>query len=157
MTQTCSSCKAEVPANERFCGACGYDTYKDDRIATELEPKLAKARGWILAVGIIYVVSTGLQVAMAGGRLDSEAVTLSFVIAGALCLVHIGLWWWAKTAPFAAAVVALVMFVTLQLVQAVIDPSSLTSGIIIKGFFLVALIQAVMAGLEVQRLLRERR
>ncbi len=157
MTQTCSSCKADVPANERYCGACGYDTYKDDRIATELAPKLARARGWILAVGIIYVVSTGLMLAMADGMYSSEEVTFQLVAAGVLCLVHIGLWWWAKTAPFAAAVVALVLFVTLQLVQAVIDPSTLARGVIIKVFFLVALVQAVMAGVEVQRLLRERR
>ena len=97
------------------------------------------------------------MLAMADGMYSSEEVTFQLVAAGVLCLVHIGLWWWAKTAPFAAAVVALVLFVTLQLVQAVIDPSTLARGVIIKVFFLVALVQAVMAGVEVQRLLRERR
>ena len=152
----CSSCQAEVPAGERYCGACGYDTHKNDHIETVLEPKLRQARGWILAVGIIYLASAAVQVAIAGDRVSSDEITFSFVTAGALFAIHLGLWWWAKTAPFAAALVALVLFVTLQVVWAAIDPESLARGLIIKVLFLIALIQAVKAGVDVQRLRRER-
>lgn len=151
----CSSCGAEVPNGERFCGACGYDTHKDDRIATELEPKLRQARGWILAVGIIYVASALLQVTILSDRLRQDDIVFILALNVGLCLVHLGLWWWARTAPFAAAVVALVLFVTLQLVEVALDPSSLARGIIIKVLFLVALVQAVRAGVEVQRLRRD--
>lgn len=152
----CSSCQGEVPAGERYCGACGYDTHRDDHIAAVLEPKLRQARGWILAIGIIYLVSAALQVALADGRLSSDEITFSFASAGALFAIHMGLWWWARTAPFAAALVALVLFLTLQLVWAALDPQTLTHGIIIKVLFLIALIQAVKAGVDVQRLRRER-
>lgn len=152
----CSSCQAEVPAGERYCGACGYDTHKDDHIEAVLEPKLKQARGWILAIGIIYVVSAGIQIVVAGGNITRDEITFSLATAGALCAIHLGLWWWAKTAPFAAAVVALVLFVTLQVVWATLDPQTLTRGIIIKALFLIALIQAVKAGVDVQRLRRER-
>jgi hypothetical protein len=151
MTQ-CSSCRAEIPQGERYCGACGYDSHRDDHIETVLEPKLRQARGWILAVGIIYVVSAVLQVTLLGDQLRSSDVTFVLVLNGALCAVHLGLWWWARSAPFAAALVALVLFVTLQVVEAAIDPASLGRGIIIKVLFLVALVQAVRAGVEVQRL-----
>jgi len=152
----CSSCQAEVFAGERYCGACGYDTHKDDHIEAVLEPKLKQARGWILAIGIIYVVSAGIQIAVAGGNISSGEITFSLASAGALFAIHMGLWWWAKTAPFEAAVVALVLFVTLQVVWATLDPQTLARGLIIKVLFLVALIQAVKAGVDVQRLRRER-
>jgi len=152
----CSSCQAEVHAGERYCGACGYDTHKDDHIEAVLEPKLRQARGWILAVGIIYLVSAALQVAIAGDSITSDEVTFSFASAGALFAIHLGLWWWAKTAPFAASVVALVLFVTLQLVWAALDSATLARGLIIKILFLIALIQAVKAGVDAQRLRRER-
>lgn len=151
----CSSCGAEVPEGERFCGACGYDTHQDDRIATELEPKLRQARGWILAVGIIYVVSAVMQVTLLADRMAHDDVAFVLALNAGLCVVHLGLWWWARTAPFAAAVVALVLFVTLQIVELALDPSSIGRGVIIKVLFLVALIQAVRAGVEVQRLRRD--
>jgi hypothetical protein len=116
--KSCSSCQVELPSGERYCGACGYDTHRDDHIATVLEPRLRQARGWILAVGIIYVVSAVLQVTLLERRLPGEAVTLMLTLNGALFLIHLGLWWWARTAPLAATVVALVLFVTLQLVEA---------------------------------------
>ncbi len=155
-TRPCSACRAPIPSPERYCGACGYDTYKDDHIEAFLEPKLRQARGWILAVGIIYVVSALIQVTLMNEGLPRDAVTLQLVLNGALCLVHLGLWWWARTAPFAAALVALVLFLTLQLVEAALDPSSLGRGIIIKVLFLIALVSAVRAGVEAQRLRRER-
>lgn len=155
LTTRCSSCGADVPEGERFCGACGYDTHKDDHIATVLEPKLQQARGWILAVGIIYVVSAVLQVTILSDRMRDDDVMFILVLNGCLCLVHLGLWWWARSAPFAAAVVALVLFVTLQLVEVALDPSSIGRGIIIKVLFLFALVQAVRAGVEVQRLRRD--
>lgn len=150
----CSSCGADVPEGERFCGACGYDTHRDDHIATVLEPKLRQARGWILAVGIIYVVSAVMQVTLLPDRMADGDVVFVLALNTGLCLVHLGLWWWARTAPFAAAVVALVLFVTLQIVELALDPSSIGRGVIIKVLFLVALVQAVRAGVEVQRLRR---
>lgn len=150
----CPSCKADVPAGDRFCGACGYDTHREVHIAAVLEPKLRLARGWILAVGIIYVVSAVLQIALAGDRLVSGGATLLLALNGALFVIHLGLWWWARTAPLAAAIVALCLFVTLQLVEATLDPTSLARGVIIKVLFLVALVQAVRAGVEAQRIRR---
>lgn len=148
----CSSCGADIPTDERYCSACGYDTHHDDRIEAELMPRLRQARGWILAVGIIYVLSAILQVTVLGRGLSSADATFLLALNGALFVVHLALWWWARGAPLAAAVVALCLFASLQVVNAAVDPSTLWKGLILKALFLVALVQAVRAGMQVHRL-----
>lgn len=153
---TCSSCRARFPPDERYCGACGYDSQRDDHIEAVLEPKLRQARGWILVVGVLYAVSALLQVTVIEPRPPKEAIAGMLMLPGALFIAHVGLWWWARTAPLAAALVALVVSLTLLLVQLALDPSSVGTGIIIKALFLVALLQAVRAGVQVERLRGER-
>jgi hypothetical protein len=58
---------------------------------------------------------------------------------------------WAARAPLAAAVVALLLFLVLQLGNAVFDPSTLAKGIAIKILFLAVLVKAIRAGAEIQR------
>jgi len=74
------------------------------------------------------------------------AARLEAVILGTLGVVFFGLWWWAQTNAFAAALTALLLFATVLLVQALIEPKSLVSGLIVKGVIMVALFSAVSAG-----------
>jgi hypothetical protein len=145
-----------MAAAERYCGACGADSEIELHIAAFHQPALDSARKWILAVGIIYVLSAMLMTAIAGDAMLDEERKLVLGVSLALCLIHVGLWWWARTAPFPAAVVALVLFVTLQLINAALDPSTIIKGIVIKILFLVALIRAVQAGAEANRLRGQR-
>ncbi|GMV44577.1 MAG: hypothetical protein AMXMBFR64_62930 [Myxococcales bacterium] len=145
---SCTACGAQTLAEERFCPGCGYDIANDAEIQAIHEPALASARKWILGVGILYAIS-GVILALTGDQVD---VT---VLVGAnlgLTAIHVGLWAWAKRAPFEAAVVALVLFVTLHLANMVADPHEIYRGIVIKALFLVALVRAVKAGLTVRRL-----
>jgi hypothetical protein len=60
-----------------------------------------------------------------------------------LSAIFFGLWVWGKRAPFAALLTALIVWVTFQLVGAVIEPESLFRGIIIKGAVLVGICTAL--------------
>lgn len=62
-----------------------------------------------------------------------------------LGLVFFGLWWWAQSNAFAAALTALLLYFTFLLVGALIDPSSLLKGLIVKGLVVVALFSAMSA------------
>ncbi len=59
-------------------------------------------------------------------------------------------------APLAAAVVSLVLFLTLHLANAVLEPSSIYKGMIVKVLFIVVLVKAIQAGYEIHRLRNER-
>jgi hypothetical protein len=73
-------------------------------------------------------------------------VRLTAGILGVLGAAYIGLWWWAQTNPFVAALTALLMFLTSQVVGAMVEPESLLKGIVIKIVIVVALFSAVSAG-----------
>ena len=59
-TLTCRECQAEMASTDRYCPSCGHDTELDGDLAA-LDLKVRQARGWILAVGIIYAVSAVLM------------------------------------------------------------------------------------------------
>lgn len=152
----CGACGAEMAAGTRFCEACGRDQLGPDPAdEARMVDRLRKARGWILAVGILYLVNLGIIWFQVRHALFLPMVKGWLIAIAALALFQFGLWWWARREPFAAAVVALAAFVTLQTVQVVIEPKSLLSGIIIKVLFIVALVQAVSAGLAVRRMRAE--
>jgi len=59
-----------------------------------------------------------------------------------------GLWVWARRAPLPAIACALALFVVVQLVSAVVDPSSIVKGILIKLIALAALGKGLKAALD---------
>jgi hypothetical protein len=152
----CPQCRAPMPATERFCESCGLD--REAYLAGEAfsGPALASARRWILAVTILAGIGTLITYLQLGDlarqypEIESQRLLLTAPNA-VLTLCFFGLWLWAAKQPFAAAVVALVLFVTLQVINAIVDPSTLYSGLIFKALFLVALVSAVNAGLKAQR------
>jgi hypothetical protein len=140
-----------MKVDEKFCPSCGSDRDVEIRIAAAA-PALESARKWILGIGIWYLVGSALFVLVLGDGMMSRQRDLILISAAALCVIHIGLWFWARTQPFPAAVVAAVIFATLLAVQAVTSPADLFGGIIIKIAFAAVLYKAVQAGLEAQRL-----
>jgi len=85
------------------------------------------------------------------------SVRLMAGIAGVLGAAFVGLWWWAQTNPFAAALTALLMYVTSQVIGGMMEPESFLKGFIIKIFIVVALFSAVSAGHRERAYARRRR
>ncbi len=84
---------------------------------------------------------------------DRGLVTLLLVVNVALSIIYFGLWFWAKKNPYAASLVALLLFLTVIVISAVYEPSTLYQGILIKILFIAALAKAVTAGREERRML----
>jgi hypothetical protein len=87
---------------------------------------------------------------------DRGQVTLLLYVNIALAVIYAGLWLWAKKNALAASLVALTLFVTVQVVNAVMDPKTLAQGIIVKVLFAVFLAKAIQAGYQDRRLSRAR-
>lgn len=113
----------------------------------ELTVELRRARGWILAVGIImFVVDMAMVFAVYGDRLPSEWKTKLLVVDLAVLAFFIGMWALARRQPKVACTLALVGFWCLQITVAVWsgDPSSLVkSGLILKILFTMALVKGL--------------
>jgi hypothetical protein len=111
----------------------------------ELEKELKKATRALLAVAIMQVLFGGLLLVLsmatnAGDAVDlpgqslpkslSAAVFVSVFTIGA---IFFGLYFWARKSPFPAAIVGLVLFLTVHALDALASPAALGRGIIIKA------------------------
>jgi hypothetical protein len=83
---------------------------------------------------------------------DRGLVTLLLVINIGLATVYLGMWFWAKRNPLAASVTALLLFITVIVVNGVYEPSSIPQGFLVKIFFTVALAKAISAAQEERRI-----
>ncbi|HOX43117.1 MAG TPA: zinc ribbon domain-containing protein [Myxococcota bacterium] len=147
----CPKCGAQLPPADQFCGACGADRFKDSEGKGSADRAMSQARGWILAVGIIYALSGLAFYLLLRDNLPEGAGATLLATNFGLCAIHVGLFFWARTAPFPAAVVALVLFITVHVANAILDPTTLAQGLIVKALFLGALIRAVSLGHKATR------
>lgn len=83
---------------------------------------------------------------------DRGMVTMLLVVNLVLAGIYFGLWWWAKTKPLPATVIALILFITIHVVNAVMQPASLAQGVLVKILFTLALVRAITAANEERKL-----
>jgi hypothetical protein len=76
---------------------------------------------------------------------DRGMVTALFVTNLILAVVYFGLWIWAKGQPFPAALIALLIFLAVQVVNLILDPKMLAQGWLIKVLIVAGLGSAVSA------------
>lgn len=79
-------------------------------------------------------------------------VNLTVTIVLVVGAIYFGLWFWAKSAPFPAALTGLILFGSLWFGEILIDPSMIWRGILIKVIIVAVLVKAVQAGLEYRKL-----
>lgn len=125
----------------------------------ELSDELRKARGWILAVGIImFVVDQILLRAVNGDRIPAVWQT-RFLIADVIILAYfVALWWFAQYKPKVCCMLALLGYWGLQIGVAawVGDVASIfTNGIVIKVLFTMALIRGLKSATRAEYLKKD--
>lgn len=173
---TCPHCSVENADGAAFCVSCGKalplasagpKVVSGDQFATtavgrglqgdQLKKQLRTASNTLFLVGVLMVVGgvvvyAMLQNAPAGAR--KLAPTL-LVVNLVLAAIFFALGGWARVSPLPAAIVGLALFLTLQLVNAVLDPTTIAQGIIVKVIVIVVLIKSVSAGMKYKQLLAQ--
>lgn len=122
----------------------------DESEAEVLLLEVKKAQGAIGLVAILQVVVAVVYLVI--GQADTTAMVVMLGIGA----VFGGLWVWCKSNPFAASIIALLVFGTLHITEAIIDPSTITNGIILKVIVVVVLTRAISAGIKHREFVRER-
>lgn len=72
-----------------------------------------------------------------------------------ICVIYLILAVWSSRNPFAAILTALLIYLTIQLINVMTIPGSLFSGIIIKIVIIAAFVKGIRAALEARGLLAE--
>ncbi len=152
-TITCGACQHANTSDLRFCESCGLPL-KDDVFDLLHAPALREGRKWMKIVAILYLVG-GFFMAAITWSSNSETAVALIIVNVALSLTQGGLWWWARRSIFPASIVSLTLYLTVILIDAIVDPMSLASGWLIKIFFISALAKAIRAGLSVRKMQAE--
>jgi hypothetical protein len=133
--------------------------------ADALAKETKKAFGALLAVAILQVLFAVLILVLlqsGGGRTpltgnmdlaETPILGLAIVMFG-IAAIFFGLAFWARRNPLPAAIVGLVVFVTVHLLDALADPTAIVRGILVKIVVIVVLIRAISAGARHRAMLR---
>src|ERR1700749_5153003 len=115
----CVHCQNVNPIELQFCEQCG-SPLRNAEFDMVHSAALKDARKWIGRVALIYLLS-GLLIGAVfwASDGDPDVAVGVLVITGGFASLQGGMWWWAKSAPFPAAVVSLSSFLALLMVTAV--------------------------------------
>ncbi|HVI03136.1 MAG TPA: hypothetical protein VM869_30780 [Enhygromyxa sp.] len=110
--------------------------------------KLAKhARAVLVLLAAVQLIG-GAILYVAGALVEPMAMVFTFglgVIFGALAI-------WARKDPLNAVLVGLGFWITIMAVEAIIEPSSLFNGLIVKAIVIVMFVNGVSTGLTYNRM-----
>ena len=180
---TCPHCSAVNPGDAQYCETCGmampipnYGPRIVDNASfaatsagrqlqsEELHKQARRAAGALMAVAIIQTIFT---VILVGTAANSRGGAQSFVVIVLTVIAAIfwGLYFWARSQPLPAAIVGLVLYVTLKVLdvvaaisQGTIGHTSSTNGIGGLGIgwptivIIVVLARAISAGLKYRKM-----
>lgn len=192
----CPHCGAANVAGSAFCESCGKAlpaaTPTTPRVVTgkefattgagvklqadELKKTASKAANALLTVAILQLVFGGILVAVlygasrVAGRMP-PAVIMVFVIVFGVAVIFFGLYFWARVNPLPAAIVGLVIYVTLWVLDIVMSAAAIANappgsrqpgagagpfnGIIIRIIIIAILVRAIQAGSRHRKLLQQ--
>jgi hypothetical protein len=121
----------------------------------ELHKQAKKAAGALLAVAVIQAVVGPLQVLLVLGNAPARLRNAAFVEVFTIAFVFFVIFLWARKQPLPAAIVGLVLFITLQVIYGILDPTNLFKGILLKIIIIAILVNAIQAGVKYRQIQRE--
>lgn len=123
------------------------------------EQEILSGRNWILICGLAHLLAAVYPAFLLttllwlGTPSPSQhlhpGLHLGFTLFSGVVLL--GFWWWARYAPYRAALAALVAYLAIQGVLATLDPRQLLLGAILKALIILGLVQAVRTGFRRHR------
>jgi hypothetical protein len=121
----------------------------------ELTTQLLRARLWILGVGLaMFAVDMFVIYVWWNGRIDPAWRTRLTIYDAVILTYFLALWWLARRWPVRCCVLALVGFWALHGYLAVVDPTTLAQGILIKALFTLALLKGIASARRATQLRR---
>lgn len=161
-TIQCENCSAPSEAAQKYCTSCGFpvlgspDEKGKFRIAVSNRKRFLKEaqEKTKTAKIIIYVLAglfllTGLYEGFANDDFATMIVDLL------VSLLYLILAAWSDKNSFGAILTAFIVFLTLHVVNAFVNPASIFQGLFLKIFFIGAFVKGIRSATEAQQHLKE--
>lgn len=151
----CSFCKSPMEASDIFCQNCGHPENGTDKQRAQFfakramkknkgidaENKIQSARNTLFILSGVIALS-GFLVYKTTNSLIELGINL-FV-----AFIFLTLAFWSERKPFVALLIGLLLYATLIIVSALIDPVSLVKGGIFKAGIIIFLGKGLYSALE---------
>jgi hypothetical protein len=158
----CENCQAQNASDKKFCSQCRYpitgtdeekgrfrsDVAKHKILLKDAEDKIQSAKN------IIYMLA-GFSLLTGVILFFAQDDTASLVVYGVICVLYLTFAAWCSKNPFAAILTAFIVYVTIQVVFAFLDPVTIAQGIIWKVIFIGAFIKGIRSASDARDLIRE--
>ncbi|MCX2574465.1 hypothetical protein [Pedobacter sandarakinus] len=162
----CNYCYKPFTTADIFCNSCGYPiqgtdveqkTFIVQKSHTEvdireLEAKVGSARNSLYWIGGITAIWTAINffTTSDGNEAFALLITNVILVGGFLSLAA-----WSKTKPAAALISGLSLYIVIQILNFIVAPASIFSGIIFKIIIIGYLINGIKAVLDIEKLKKE--
>jgi hypothetical protein len=158
----CEHCKAENLPEKKFCTQCRFPMAGTDEEKSRFRSDIAKNQILLKdaeeriqsAKNIIYVLA-GFSIIVGLILFFSQDDTASLVVYGLIAILYLGLAAWCSANPFSAILTAFIVYITLQIVSAFIDPVTIVSGLLWKVIFIAAFIKGIRAATEARSFMQD--
>jgi hypothetical protein len=161
-TTTCENCNNVNSSNLKFCSKCSFPIKGSDEEKNKFKIKIsghkflmaeaekeAKTAKTIILVLAGFVFLMGLYQGLANDDFATMIVNLC------ISLLYLILAAWSNKNPFGAILTAFIIYITLNIVNAFFEPTSLFQGIFMKIFFIGAFIKGIRSAKDAQGHLQE--
>jgi hypothetical protein len=120
----------------------------------ELHSKARQGVGTLALIAILTLIGTFLDYSQLPPGVSSFTRNLVMSIDVGILAIFVGLAIWASKRPLPAAIIGLVLYVAIHGTLAVLNPSTIAKGILLKMAIVLALAKAIQAGSARARLER---
>ncbi|KKN81816.1 hypothetical protein LCGC14_0315820 [marine sediment metagenome] len=173
-TIVCPHCQAENPPEAAFCEACGKAvpqttdgprivegnqlavTSSGRAVQADLLHKAARRAATPLIVLGVLQIAIGIALFLINRNSDDAdvvaAAPIMLAILSLIGVLFLGLGLWARKNPLPASIVGLVVYCTLIVAGALLNPATIIQGILIKIIIILVLVRSVGAGLKYKKL-----
>ena len=150
----CDNCMAPI-STEKFCSACGYPMKGSDQEKSDYRAKVSSAKFWLnesdrkinetknmiyILAGLVFIFGV-----ISGLTTDDDAVVIVNTIIAVLYLI---LAYWSNSNPFGAILTCFIVYLTLVIVNAIVEPMSIFSGVLWKVFIIVVFVKGIRSAHE---------
>jgi hypothetical protein len=162
----CNACYKHVNEADAFCDNCGYplkgtekeqDYFIAVRNAKEIDldaaNKAIKRAGntlyWIAGATVLMGVIFYFTIHDEASKIDLLIVNL--ILAG----IYVGLGAWSRKKPLAAIISGFALYLIVFLLNAITNPTTIASGIIVKILFIGYFIKGIKSAIDAEKIKKE--
>jgi len=158
----CENCQTLNSTQQKFCTQCSFPIGGTDE-ERQIFRSTITSRKWLLneaesrvrsAKTIIYVLA-GIFILFGLYRGFGQDSFPDMVVNIVLAIVFLIFAAWAEKNPFGAILTAFILYLTVQVVNAFVEPSTIFSGIILKVIFIGAFIKGIRSAQEAKEYMKE--